>query len=97
MFNRLWLLFAQAVTIFLAAWFIAITLKPNWLSGIQSTSLVDSITLREGAYDAGFDIFSHRKSVLQVRGFLGFNLWKGSKLARPPYGKGVERLLRFLK
>jgi len=53
MFNRLWLLFAQAVTIFLAAWFIAITLKPNWLSGIQSTSLVDSITLREGAYDSG--------------------------------------------
>ena len=52
-----------------------------------------------GAYHgkAGFDIFSHRKSVLQVRGFLGFNLWKGSKLARPPYGKGVERLLRFLR
>jgi len=52
-----------------------------------------------GAYHgkAGFDIFSHRKSVLQVRGFLGSNLWKGSKLARPPYGKGVERLLRFLK
>ena len=52
-----------------------------------------------GAYHgkAGFDIFSHRKSVLQVRGFLGFPLWKGSKLARPPYGKGVERLLHFLK
>ena len=52
-----------------------------------------------GAYHgkAGFDIFSHRKSILQVRGFLGLNLWKGSKLARPPYGKGVERLLRFLK
>ena len=52
-----------------------------------------------GAYHgkAGFDAFSHRKSVLQARGFLGFNLWKGSKLARPPYGKGVERLLGFLK
>ena len=52
-----------------------------------------------GAYHgkAGFDIFSHRKSILQVRGFLGLNLGKGSKLARPPYGKGVERLLRFLK
>jgi coniferyl-aldehyde dehydrogenase len=52
-----------------------------------------------GAYHgkAGFNTFSHRKSVLQAKGFLGFNLWKGSKLARPPYGKGVERLLRFLK
>jgi coniferyl-aldehyde dehydrogenase len=46
---------------------------------------------------AGFDTFSHRKSVLRARGFLGLNLWKGSKLARPPYGKGVERLLRFMK
>jgi coniferyl-aldehyde dehydrogenase len=52
-----------------------------------------------GAYHgkAGFDTFSHRKSVLRARGFLGLNLWKGSKLARPPYGKGVERLLRFMK
>ena len=52
-----------------------------------------------GAYHgkAGFDRFSHRKSVLQVRGFFGFPHWKGSKLARPPYGKGVERLLHFLK
>ena len=52
-----------------------------------------------GAYHgkAGFDTFSHRKSVLLARGLFGFNLWKGSKLARPPYGKGVERLLRFLK
>lgn len=51
-----------------------------------------------GAYHgkAGFDTFSHRKSVLLARGLFGFNLWKGSKLARPPYGKGVERLLRFL-
>jgi len=52
-----------------------------------------------GAYHgkAGFDTFSHRKSVLRAQGFLGLNLWKGSKLARPPYGKGVERLLRFMK
>ena len=52
-----------------------------------------------GAYHgkAGFDTFSHRKSVLRARGFLGLNLWKGSKLARPPYGKGVERLLRLMK
>lgn len=52
-----------------------------------------------GAYHgkAGFDTFSHRKSVLRARGFLGLNLWKGSKLARPPYDKGVERLLRFMK
>ena len=52
-----------------------------------------------GAYHgkAGFEAFSHRKSVLEVRGPLGLNFLRGTKLARPPYGKGVERLLRWLK
>lgn len=46
---------------------------------------------------AGFDTFSHQKSVLDVRGFLGTKLFKGTKPARPPYGKMTERLLRRLK
>jgi coniferyl-aldehyde dehydrogenase len=52
-----------------------------------------------GAYHGktGFETFSHRKSVLEVRGLLGLNLLRGTKLVRPPYGKGVERLLRWLR
>jgi len=52
-----------------------------------------------GAYHgkAGFETFSHRKSVLEVRGFFGFNFLSGTKLARPPYGQSVERLLRWLR
>ncbi|WP_397390705.1 coniferyl aldehyde dehydrogenase [Polynucleobacter sp.] len=52
-----------------------------------------------GAYHgkAGFEAFSHRKSVLEVRGFFGLNFLRGTKLARPPYDKGVERLLRWLR
>ena len=46
---------------------------------------------------AGFDTFSHQKSILEVRGFLGTSLFKGTKPARPPYGKKTERLLRHLK
>ena len=46
---------------------------------------------------AGFDTFSHQKSILDVRGFLGSNLFKGTKPAHPPYGKKTERLLRRLK
>ena len=46
---------------------------------------------------AGFEAFSHRKSVLEVRGFFGLPFLCGTKLARPPYGKGVERLLRWLR
>ena len=46
---------------------------------------------------AGFDTFSHQKSILDVRGFLGTRFFKGTKPARPPYGKKTERLLRRLK
>ena len=51
MFNRLWLLFAQTITILFAAWFIVVTLKPGWISGEGVSSIVDSVTLKEGAYD----------------------------------------------
>ncbi|QWE08774.1 Do family serine endopeptidase [Polynucleobacter ibericus] len=51
MLNRLWLIFAQSVTILLAAWFVITTLKPNWLSNTQMSSIVESVTLKEGAYD----------------------------------------------
>jgi coniferyl-aldehyde dehydrogenase len=46
---------------------------------------------------AGFDTFSHRKPILEVRGLLGSNILKGTKPAHPPYGKNTERLLRRLK
>jgi coniferyl-aldehyde dehydrogenase len=45
---------------------------------------------------AGFDTFSHQKSILDVRGLLGTDLFKGTKPAHPPYGKKTERLLRRL-
>ena len=52
-----------------------------------------------GAYHgkAGFDTFSHRKSILEIRGFFGLHFLRGTRLARPPYGKRVERLLRWLR
>jgi serine protease DegQ len=34
--RRLWLLFAQTITVFLAIWFIVASLKPEWASGILS-------------------------------------------------------------
>lgn len=35
----------------------------------------------------GFDTFGHQKSVLEVRGLFGLNLFKGTRMIRPPYGK----------
>ena len=52
-----------------------------------------------GAYHgkAGFDAFSHYKSVLQVRGLFGLNWLRGTSAVHPPYGKKVARLLKHLK
>jgi coniferyl-aldehyde dehydrogenase len=52
-----------------------------------------------GAYHGkkGFDTFSHQKSILEVRGLFGLSILRGTKLARPPYGGKVERLLRWMK
>jgi len=52
MFSRLWLLFAQTITILLAAWFIVATLKPSWVPDEGVSSIVNSVTLKEGAYDS---------------------------------------------
>ena len=45
--NRLWLLFCQAITVLLAAWFVITTLQPGWISSPQVSSLVGQVTLRE--------------------------------------------------
>jgi serine protease DegQ len=53
MFSRLWLLFAQTITILLAIWFIVVTLKPSWVPDEGVSSIVNSVTLKEGGYDSG--------------------------------------------
>lgn len=49
--QRLWLLFAQTITVALALWFIVLTLKPEWLrSGPNSSSVriaTSNVTLAE--------------------------------------------------
>jgi serine protease DegQ len=51
--NRLWLLFCQAITILLAAWFVVTTLQPGWISSPQVISLVEQVTLREAPESIG--------------------------------------------
>ncbi|QWD93379.1 Do family serine endopeptidase [Polynucleobacter asymbioticus] len=63
MLNRLWLLFAQAVTILLAAWFILITLKPDWLAQTNITTIVDSVTLKENEDSSNLSPGSYHEAV----------------------------------
>ncbi|MBT8633001.1 Do family serine endopeptidase [Polynucleobacter paneuropaeus] len=63
MLNRLWLLFAQAITILLAAWFILITLKPDWLAQTNITTIVDSVTLKENEDSSNLSPGSYHEAV----------------------------------
>ena len=63
MLSRLWLLFAQAVTILIAAWFVLITLKPEWLAGANVTTIVDSVTLKESDDSASPNPGSYHEAV----------------------------------
>lgn len=54
MTKRLWLLFSQIVTVFLAVLFVIATLKPTWLSGNPFGSLLpmNSVTVKEALSDS---------------------------------------------
>lgn len=61
--NKYWLLFAQTVTIMLAALFIVATLKPEWLSDSKMNSLVDTVSLKESGYDGQLSPGSYHEAV----------------------------------
>ncbi len=44
MLKRLWLIFAQAVTVLLAALFVVATLKPHWLPSLRATTPTPAVT-----------------------------------------------------
>mgnify|MGYP006274478943 FL=1 len=48
--KRLWLLFAQAVTVMLAVWFVVATLKPMWLDRVVARP---GLTLLESSAPVG--------------------------------------------
>ena len=50
--HRLWLIFAQAVTVSVAALFVVMTLKPDWLGGKPQPAVV---ALQEAAAPATAD------------------------------------------
>jgi serine protease DegQ len=61
--QKYWLIFAQAVTILLAALFIVATLKPEWLSESRVGSLVDTVSLKESNYDGQLSPGSYHEAV----------------------------------
>jgi len=68
--KRLWLLFSQAVTVFLAAYFVVGTLKPDWLAGrvarADAVALLVAPALHTSAAPAGSFRLAAQKSSAAV-------------------------------
>ncbi|WAV89383.1 Do family serine endopeptidase [Oxalobacter aliiformigenes] len=60
--RRLWLLFAQTITVCLAIWFVVVTLKPEWLD-LDKKSLMPDTQVREGVAEAVPAQSSYREAV----------------------------------
>jgi serine protease DegQ len=63
MLHRLWLLFAQSVTVLLAVWFVLATFKPSLLGGTQINSFVEKVSLRESLNDGRLSPGSYHEAV----------------------------------
>lgn len=63
MLHRLWLLFAQSVTVLLAVWLVVDTFKPSWLGGAQINSFVEKVSLRESLNDGRLSPGSYHEAV----------------------------------
>ena len=61
--QKYWLIFAQAVTVMLAAVFIVATLKPEWLSESRVGSLASTTSFMESAYDGQLSPGSYHEAV----------------------------------
>ena len=61
--HKYWLLFAQAVTVMLAALFIVATLKPEWLSDSRMSSIIGTVSLKESSYDGQLSPGSYHEAV----------------------------------
>ena len=90
--KRLWLLFAQTATVLLAAYFVVVTLKPEWLARGPMTSAGYSLPQGQitgsGAIPAGSFRFAAQKAASAV---VSINTSKAAR--KPP--QGSEPWFRF--
>lgn len=63
MLYRLWLLFAQSITVVLAAWLVVAAIKPDWLGGTQINSFVEKVSVRESLNDGRLSPGSYHEAV----------------------------------
>ena len=87
--QKYWILFAQAVTVILAALFIVATLKPEWLSDSRVGSLVDTVSLKESGYDGQLSPGSYHEAVKRSMPAV-VNIFTSKASAIPKTRKGAN-------
>lgn len=87
--QKYWLLFAQAVTVMLAALFIVATLKPEWLSESRVGSLVDTVSLKESSYDGQLSPGSYHEAVKRSMPAV-VNIFTNKGNSKPKTRKGTN-------
>lgn len=87
--QKYWLLFAQAVTVLLAALFIVATLKPEWLTDSRVGSLVDTVSLKESNYDGQLSPGSYHEAVKRSMPAV-VNIFTNKGTAKPRARKGAN-------
>jgi len=85
--QKFWLIFAQAVTVMLAALFIVATLKPEWLSESRVASLVNTASLKESDYDGQLSPGSYHDAVKRSMPAV-VNIFTSKGSAKPKARKG---------
>jgi serine protease DegQ len=87
--QKYWLLFAQTVTVMLAALFIVATLKPEWLSDSRVGSLVDTVSLKESSYDGQLSPGSYHEAVKRSMPAV-VNIFSSKSATKPKPRKGTN-------
>lgn len=87
--QKYWLIFAQAVTVLLAALFIVATLKPEWLSESRVASVVNSASFNESTYDGQLSPGSYHEAVKRSMPAV-VNIFTSKASAKPKPRKGAK-------
>lgn len=87
--QKYWLIFAQSVTVMLAALFIVATLKPEWLSESRVASLVDATSFKESTYDGQLSPGSYHDAVKRSMPAV-VNIFTSKASPKPKARKGAN-------
>ncbi|MEY4208412.1 MAG: hypothetical protein RLZZ20_1564, partial [Pseudomonadota bacterium] len=92
--RRLWLLFAQTVTVALALWFIVATLKPEWLVREPSTVRLESTAVPIQEATTGADHSGGYRQASQRAMPAVVNIFTTKEAKQPPHPLNNDPLFR---